>query len=222
MSEIINTYKLDNPLVLVPMDRDEFYREQIEAFKKYQKPTRAVEVVNILLFNSHGELVIQKRSSNKNHNPGLLNKSIGGHMLNGDTPNYTVIVETIQELQTPSIVMPDQTEFQKTYKLLRPYLETIAIIQHLSTTLVHRMKIIKGEEITIANKSHLYIGVYDGRMRPVDREAKGILFYSLADLEKEMDKTPEVFTEDLHFILREYKEDIRKFIEYITKKDELL
>ena len=58
MSEIINTYSLDNPFNMIPMDRDEFYREQVEIFKKEGKVTKAVEIVNILIFNSHGELII--------------------------------------------------------------------------------------------------------------------------------------------------------------------
>lgn len=217
MSEIINTYKLDDPFVVVPMERQEFYIEQVEAFKKYGKPTCAVEIVDILIFNSHGELTIQKRSFDKNHNPGLLDKSIGGHMTNGDTPDYTVMVETIQELQTPSIVLKDQSDFEKTYKLLKKYLETIALIRHLSTGLISPVKIINGEKIQIANKAHIYIGVYDGRIRPVDREAKGVLFYSLSELEKEMKETPEIFTDDLHFIMREHEVEIKKFVEYIKK-----
>lgn len=48
------------------MDRDNFYKEQIKTFKKTGQPTRANEVVNILLFNTRKELIIQKRSNNKN------------------------------------------------------------------------------------------------------------------------------------------------------------
>ncbi len=219
MSEIVNTYKLDNTLVAVPMEREEFYREQVEAFKKEGKPTRAIEIVNILIFNSHGELTVQKRSFDKNHNPGLLDKSIGGHMQNDDTPDYTVMVETIQELQTPSIVLKDQPDFEKTYTLLKKFLETTALIRHLDTSLINRIRLINKEKILISNKAHIYLGVYDGRIRPVDREAKGVLFYSLSELEKEMKETPEVFTDDLSFIMREYGDKIKKFVEYITHQN---
>jgi isopentenyldiphosphate isomerase len=219
MSEIINTYKLDNPLVVVPMEREEFYKEQEKIFKKDGKSTRAVEIVDILIFNSHGELTVQKRSFNKNHNAGLLDKSIGGHVQSGDTPDYTVMVETIQELQTPSIVLKNQTDFEKTYKLLERYLETIALIRHLNTSVINPIKILSNEKIRIANKAHVYIGVYDGRIRPVDREAKGILFYSISELKKEMEETPEIFTDDLHCIMREYEKEIKEFVEYTTKSD---
>ncbi len=219
MTETVNTYMLDNPDILIPMDRKEFYAEQVAEFKKSGKPSRAVEVVNILIFNSHGEMIIQKRSFDKAHNAGLLDKSVGGHMQYGDTPDYTVMVETVQELQTPSIVLKDTIDFQKTHILLNNYLETIAIIKNTQPIFYTPTKIINGEEVRIANKMHLYLGVYDGRIRPVDREAKGVLFYSLVEIESEMEKHPETFTDDLKCILTEYKEEIRDFTAIIKKHE---
>jgi len=217
-TEIVNTYLLDNPDVVIPMDREEFYQEQIEAYKKTGKPTRAVEIIDIFIFNSHGELLIQKRSFDKEHNPGLLDKSIGGHIRYGDTPDYTVMVETIQELQTPSIVLRGGDAFRKTFALLSDYLETIAIIQHENVGVHLLEKVFNGEKVVIANKIHLYYGVYDGRIRPVDREAKGVLFYSLYDLEKEMKELQDAFTGDIKFLLKEYRLSMEKFVTDFTKK----
>jgi isopentenyldiphosphate isomerase len=36
----------------------------------------AVSIVDIILFNESGELIIQKRAKHKNHNPGLLDKTV--------------------------------------------------------------------------------------------------------------------------------------------------
>lgn len=105
MSEILNTFLLDDPETPIPMDRDKFYAEQVNIFQKTGKPTRACEIVDVFIFNSHGQLFMQKRSYHKAHNPGILDKSIGGHVRHTDTPDYTVMVETVQELQTPSIVL---------------------------------------------------------------------------------------------------------------------
>ena len=217
MSEIINTFLLSNPFELVPMERKDFYIEQVAEYKKNGAPSKAIEVVNILIFNSHGELIVQKRSYDKTHNPGLLDKSIGGHIQYGDTPNYTVMIETIQELQTPSIVLNNNEDFDKTFVLLKKYLETIAVIKHFQTTLYSPIKIVDKEPVQISNKMHLYIGVYDGRIRPVDREAKGVLFYNLDELKKEMTENPQTFTDDIHLIMREYGTEIQKFVEDIKK-----
>ena len=199
------------------MDRAEFYQEQTEVYKKIGKPNRSVEVVNIFIFNSRGELIIQKRSFNKNHNPGLLDKSVGGHLQNNDSLEYTAVVEMVQELQTPSIILKDEVDFQKSYNILKKFLETIALVRYLSTDIINPVKIINDEKIKIANRAHIFLGVYDGRIRPADQEAKGILFYSLSDLMKEMKENSDIFSDDLRIILREHEEDIKKFIAYTTQ-----
>jgi len=99
MSEIINTYLLDDPETIIPMERKEFYREQIEVYKKTGKPTRANDIIDIFIFNSHQELLVQKRSYDKTHNAGLLDKSIGGHVRYGDSADYSVMVEKYGRFQ---------------------------------------------------------------------------------------------------------------------------
>jgi isopentenyldiphosphate isomerase len=212
MDEIVNTYLLSDPETLVPMSRKEFYAEQIQVFKDAGKPSRAVEVINILIFNQHKEVLLQKRSYDKAHNPGLIDKSIGGHIRHGDSPDYTVMVETLQELQTPSIVLKDKEDFHKTLGLLKSYSETIAIIQRITTRIFSLAKLVEDETITIANKSHIYFGFYNGRIRPVDREAKGVLYYSLDELRAEMAKLPNAFTQDLHVFMKEFSNEISEFL----------
>ena len=218
MPEKINTFLLKNPFELIPMYRKDFYDEQVNIHKNGGIPDRAIEIVNILIFNTYGEVIVQKRSFDKNHNPGLLDKSVGGHIQFGDTPDYTVMMETIQELQTPSVVLKNENDFIKTFNLLNRYLETISVIKYFTTALYTPVKIINKENIPIANKMHLYFGVYDGRIRPVDRESKGVLFYSLSELKNEMESNPDTFTNDMRYIMKEYKEEIEKFVEMIIKK----
>ncbi len=218
MAEIVKTYMLDNPDVLIPMDRGDFYDEQIKVFKETGKPSRAVDVVNIFIFNTEGELIIQKRSFDKRHNPGLLDKSIGGHITYGDNEEYVVMVETVQELQTPSIVLRNEDDFRKTYMLLNKYLETIAIVKHLDTKIFLFDKIINQEKIVIANRSHIYFGFYNGRIRPVDKEAKGVLFYGLDELRLEMQKVPEIFTPELRLCIDTYAGLMQDFIESASSK----
>ncbi len=77
MSEIINTYSFDHQEQLIPMDRDDFYAEQIALAESGQSTNKYVEVVNVFLFTEHGELIVQKRSREKKHNANLLDKSMG-------------------------------------------------------------------------------------------------------------------------------------------------
>lgn len=217
MSEILNTFLLDDPETPIPMDRDDFYAEQIEAYRKTGKPTRACEIVDVFIFNSDKEMLVQKRSHHKKHNPGLFDKSIGGHVRYGDTPDYTVMVETVQELQTPSIVLKNKADFKKTLDLLRDYLTTVSIIEHGHSNITLFEKKIDDGPVIIANKVHLYLGIYDGRMKTVDKEAQGLLTYNLEDLKQEMKTNPSLFTNDMHVLIRKFSSDIEDFLDSLAK-----
>ncbi len=212
MSEKITTYQLREPEIPISMDRNEFYREQIEAFKTTGKPTRACEIIDIILFNSRKEIMVQKRAPNKKHNPYLIDKAIGGHVNFGDNPFYAVMVETIQELKIPSIVLRTDDDFKKTHILLKNYLDSIAVIKQIDQKILFLEKIINDEKITIANKVHLFLGIYDGATKPVDYEASGILYYNLDFLKQEMENMPNNFTYDLHYFLKHYEKEINEFL----------
>lgn len=217
MSEIINTYSFAQQEQLIPMNRDVFYAEQIAYAESWKIPDKYVEVVNVFLFNEHGELIVQKRSRDKKHNPNLLDKSMGGHIKCGDTPSLTVMVETVQELQTPSIVLNTKIDFLKTYKTLEQYLSTTAILEYITTIDSVIPKIIQGKSVPIGNRTHVFFGIYGGKVKNVDREAKGILYYWLDDLLEEMRDFPETFTQDMHYYMSQYIEDMRDFLASVGK-----
>lgn len=217
--EIITVYDLRDPDRAIPMSRKEFYKEQIRDFQAIGRPTKAVEIIDIFLFNSEGDIIIQKRSDDKAHNPGMLDKSIGGHVQYGDSIDYTAMVETVQELQVPSITLRTHDDFQKTHSLLSSYLNTIAISKHIYTKIINMEKVVQGEKIYISNKVDLYYGVFDGAVKMVDREAKGIMFYTLDDLKKEISQFPDMFTYDLRYFIEHDEKAIKDFIEEIRKKD---
>lgn len=212
MPEIITTYKLDDLEQVVPMDRDEFYNEQVEVYKKTGKPTRAVAIVQVFLFSPDHDLILQKRSSRKNHNAGLLDKSMGGHIRFGNSPNYTVMVETLEELNVPSIVINDLDEFKKTYKLLSNYVSTSAIVQFIDSHTVNSEKTIGKEKILIGNKYYFYLGVYNGAMKPADREAAGLIFTPYDQLKDEIETAPDFYTADVKFFLNKYQKKIEEFL----------
>ena len=206
MSEKITVHNLKNPEIALSMDRDAFYKEQVEVFKKTGKPSKACQVADVFLFTEDKEIILQKRSSKKTHNANLLDKSIGGHVTFGDTAFYTVIVETVQELKTPSIVLSTEEDFQKTY------LSTLAIIKQIDEKILFIPKLINKEKIIIANNVHLFFGIYSGAIKPVDKEASGVLYYNLETLREEMKSNPDFFTDDLKFFLHNYEKEINEFL----------
>ena len=210
--EKITVSPIGSPAQMQPYARKQFYDEQFAG----EASSLAVHVVGILLFDSKGDLIVQKRSHIKNHNPGLVDKSIGGHITFGDTPDYTVMVESVQELSTPSIVLRNEQDFSKTLRLLRSYTDTISIVQHTEVKEWQFDKLHEGEKKPITNVLHLYFGVYDGRMRPADKEAAGMLYYSFERLSEEIAEHPEMFTDDLIKICEHYRQDIVAFQESIA------
>lgn len=217
MSEIINSYSEDNTYKLIPMDRGLFYKEQVEVFKKDWTPNKYVEVINVLLFNESGEVILQKRSSHKWHNANLIDKTVWWHIVNWDSPDFTVMVETVQELQVPSIVLRTKDDFDKTHDLLSSYTQSTSIIRYIDSQNTVIPKIIKGEKINIWNKTHLYFWIYGWSVKNVDREAKWILFYDYDELLQEMKDFPDIFTNDLKYYLDKYDSQIREFIKNIKK-----
>jgi len=214
MVEDITIYEVREPEIAFPMDRDKFYDEQIKTIKKTGKADKIVEVVAVLLFNKDREIILQKRSHHKIHNPFLIDKAIGGHITYGNSPGYTVMVETVQELRVPSIVLRNEGDFKKTYKLLETYLDNIAVIEELDHKIFELERVIGGEKYSMPHKVHLYIGVYGGATKAVDREASGVLNYGLDILKKEMDAQPQNFTGDLHFYLKRYEKEIKNFLQH--------
>jgi hypothetical protein len=219
MSELITTYQLSGPDQPMPMARDDFYSEQIKEFKENGKPTKSVEIAQILLFTPDLEVILQKRSINKNHNAGLMDKSIGGHVTWGDTPNFTVMSETLQELAVPAIVLDSREKFDRTIRLLHQFVNNTALIQFLdSQTTTLQKKFSNGELIGIANKYYFYLGVYGGSIKPQDKEASGILYYQYPTLLEEINKYPELFTDDLKYFLTKYSLEIDEFMKNVSHK----
>ncbi len=215
MAEQLTTYELRERDVALPMDRDEFYDNQVKVISATGKADRAAEMIALLLFNRDGEIILQKRSHNKRHNPYLIDKAIGGHVKYGDSPRYTVMVETVQELRVPSIVLRADDDFAKTFALLDTYLDNVAIVKELDMDFMKLERAIdKKPPHDFVYKVHLYIGVYGGATKPVDKEASGVLYYDLDILSKEMDANPSGFTKDLSYFLKKYNDEIEKFIQH--------
>lgn len=190
--------------------RKQFYDEQ---FSSDHTKDLAVHLVAVFIVTSRGDILLQKRAHDKRHNPRLVDKTMGGHITYGDEPDYTVMVETVQELLTPSIVLKNDTDFRKTYGLLKHYLNTVALVKHSQVKEFKLKKISGGKEYEVNNVFHMYFGIYDGSTKPADREAAGMLYYKLEDLESEMLIAPEQFTDDLKKLFAQYKDDLQEIIQ---------
>ena len=88
--------------------RDAFYSEIKDEFSKSGKISKKVKSVRLLLMNSEGRIYLQKRSNLKSENPGLYDKTVGGHVSKGESWNITVVRECAEELGFPASVLSDE------------------------------------------------------------------------------------------------------------------
>jgi len=179
-----------------------------EIFQDNVVPKFAVHVVNMFIITTSGEVLLQKRAAQKRHNPRLIDKSLGGHVVYGDHTDYTVMVETVQELLTPSIVLKNEKDFEKTYSLLGDYLNTVALIKHRDVIEMTLDKLVDGKLYSVPNVVHMYLGIYDGSTKPADKESSGMLYYRIEDLEEEMLSVPEQFSDDVKKLFAMFKPDL--------------
>jgi len=207
MAEKLEIYDLNEKLLGV-QDRVEFYDEIKAEFKKTGKITKQVKRSVMLLMNSKGKIVIQKRNKTKNENPGLYDKTSGGHVIEGDSFNLTLIKECAEELGFPVSVLPEH-EFGRAIK--KTNLRIVGIfkeIDYISGFLSVRSTK-SGKKFIQPYMSTTYLGYYDGRLQFIDGESSGIELFTLKELEEEMKSDPEKFTEDIKFMVKKYKKYLK-------------
>ena len=66
--------------------------------------SRRVKVIHLLLMNSQGRIYLQKRSYLKSENSNLYDKTIGGHVSAGTTPELTVVKECPESFASTAVV----------------------------------------------------------------------------------------------------------------------
>lgn len=80
-------------------------------------PSLMHKVVHVLVFNKNGELLLQKRSMNKDVAPGKWDTSVGGHVNAGET-----IIEALgREMEEELGITACKPEFLYTYIHSNPY-----------------------------------------------------------------------------------------------------
>ncbi len=202
MGELLEVYSLDGEFLQV-QDRDQYYKEIREEFRNTGTVSRKVKSIRLLLLNSQGRIYIQRRSYEKGENPGLCDKTIGGHVKAGYTWELTVVQECHQELGVPAVVLSDD-QFSMASKATD--LKIIGVFRKIETinTFISVRRATSGD-FRQPYITSFYIGYYDGSIRFCDGESMGIEVISLDALESRVKQFPADYTEDLKFMLKRYR-----------------
>jgi len=207
MSEKLEVYDLNENLTEIK-DRDKFYTEIKQEFEETGKITKQVRTIRLLLINSKGRIYLQKRSKIKNENPGLYDKTVGGHVTAGDTFDMTVIRECAEELGFPAAIVPEEN-FEKASKVTDlNIIGTFRKIDFVNKFMSTRIDS-GGKRIIQPQMTQIYYGYYNGAIKFVDGESSGIEVFSLDELKEDIRNNPDKFTEDIKFMIEKYKKYLK-------------
>ena len=122
---------------------------------------------SILLFNSKGEVLLQKRSVKKYHSGGLWTNTCCGHPLPGERVHQAARRKLFQEM---GIDLQTEYAFKFIYK----------------TPLDH--------QLTEHELDHVLIGQFDGDPVINEEEVQDWKWIEISDLRKRIEKTPHAYT----------------------------
>ena len=210
MSEKLEIYDLDENLIEVK-ERDEFYKEIKEKFKKTGKITKQVKRVLLLLMNSQGKIVLQRRSLSKQENSGLFDKTIGGHVEEGCSYEVALIKECAEELGYPVSILGNN-DFSKSLK--KTDLKIVGICKKIDYN--SNFKSIRvtsnGEKFIQPYMQTIYMGYCNSSIQFIDGESSGIQLYTIKELEDAIRINPNDFTNDLKILFEKYKDKLKPII----------
>ncbi|MBC7555726.1 MAG: isopentenyl-diphosphate Delta-isomerase [Chryseobacterium sp.] len=136
---------------------------------------------SIFLFNNAGEMLLQKRASEKYHSPKQWTNAVCSHPKLNETYLQAACRRLNEEL---GINAPLHEKFNFIYK---------ADV---------------GQNLWEHELDHVFVGTFEGNFNLNKNEVSEVRYISMQDLKSEMLKKPENFTEWFKIILREYKEHL--------------
>ncbi|MGV8161835.1 MAG: NUDIX hydrolase [Candidatus Nanoarchaeia archaeon] len=206
MVEQIEVYDLAGNLIGV-QDRKKFYEESKKEFEQKGSISHQTKTIRLLLLNSKGRIYLQKRSRLKEDNGGLYDKTVGGHVVAGDSFNITVVRECAEELGFPAAVLSEE-EFNKAIRVtdltVIGVFRQVEVLSNYAST-----RTSKEGQFVQPHFTAIYIGYFDGAIRFIDGECSGIDSFSLEELEQEIKDNPEKFTADVLFIIERYRQHLK-------------
>ena len=157
--------------------------EQIGLMEKLEAHEKGVlhRAVSVFIFNKKGELLLQKRASNKYHGAGLWTNTCCTHPRDGET-NLACAHRRLKE------EMGIETELKERFSF------------HYKGEV---------ENGLIENEfDHVFFGIYDGEAKLNEEEAEDCTFVSLGNVSKDADQHPERFSIWFRIILEKFKEHL--------------
>ena len=207
MKEMLEVYSEEGEKV-GELEKSEAHKQMKgEFFGKGKSPIRHKHV-RLILMTSKGRIILQRRSRWKGDNPGMWDKTVGGHVTEQDSYDLTMLKECAEELGIPATIVSKE-EFEHTASItdltVLGVLTKIAYLDNYQSSRIEHNKKVWTEP----SMTQFYIGYYDGAIRFIDKESCGIQVFELKELEEELKEASNSFTDDIKYILKKFKDKIK-------------
>lgn len=136
---------------------------------------------SVFLFNNQGEMLLQKRASNKYHSPNQWTNAVCSHPRDGETYKDAAIRRLKEELGI---------DVELNHKFFFIYKANV------------------GDGLWEHELDHVFVGNYEGEFSLNPDEVSEVRYIAQDQLDKEMAAHPENFTEWFKIILKEYQEHL--------------
>lgn len=134
---------------------------------------------SVFLFNEKGDMLLQKRAEGKYHSPGQWTNAVCSHPRPGET-----YLEGAQRRLREELGI--KTELQQKFHFI--------------------YKADVGQNLWEHELDYVFTGLYEGPFELNPEEVAEVRYLSPTDLDSEMERNPEHFTEWFKIILKEYRE----------------
>ncbi len=210
--EIITLYVKEAPDAPLSCGRTEYYDNDLTTYKEHYPA-----LIDVFLFNRHGDVLLQKRGRHKRKNPGKLHTTVGGHISWGEKADFSVIHECMEELGAPALVF-SKDEYMQAIAKLGAYTHKAALLCKMGEFFRNLSEDAIESRRDIKDRLWLYFGRYDGPIEIIDRESAGYEWVDLDTLEQEFQLYPNQFTEGLKQLVEDYGSEMREFVRTFTQK----
>lgn len=211
--ELITLYLQGAPDQPIQCGRTEYYDHDFTTYKQHHPA-----IIDVCLFNVHGDLLLQKRGRDKRFNPGKLHVTVGGHVNWGEEASFSVVHECMEELGAPAIVFSKE-KFEQAVTKLGPYAHRAALLYEVADFFRDLSSDPIESRRSIKDRIWFYFGLYNGPIENPDRSSAGYEWMDLEALKKELNEHPEQFTDGMLLYLETYGEAMQEFVaKYCVQK----
>ena len=205
--ELVEQYSDEGENIGV-VEKSESHDQMKKEFKEKGVVSTRHKHVLLMILTSQGRVILQRRSRWKGDNAGLWDKTIGGHVAKDDSYDLTILKECAEELGIPATVV-SRDNFEHTVSVID--LNVLGILTKASFLDNHKSSRKKpdGTKWVHPSMTQFYIGYYDGAIRFIDKESCGIQVFSKKEIMEEIKNTPELFTDDILYMLNKFESLIK-------------